>query len=220
MRDSFKDSNKLSATNDDSSPPGGNSRKSSAFWGSRTRGGKGRHLLLVAGSLLLALLIAHHSLPITDVSSAESLSPYEIEKLSRRKAPEFTLKDVNGSSVSLSSLKGKVVLLNFWATWCPPCRDEMPSLEKLHLRMKDKGLAVLSVSVDKSIPAVRDFIGKAPISFPVLLDTKMEVTKSLFKVYTIPTTFLIDRDGTVIEKYFGEQDWTKPEKVKKIESLL
>ena len=176
-------------------------------------------LLLVTRCLFFGLFFALCCPLFTDVYS-ETLSPYAVEKISGQKAPDFSLKDMNGNPVSLSSFKGKVILLNFWATWCPPCRDEIPSMDKLNRQLKDKGFMVLSVSVDRSLSAIADFIKKAPVSFPVLIDDKQKVTKSLYKVYTIPTTFLINRNGIIVEKFFGEHDWTEPEMVKKIEALF
>lgn len=154
-------------------------------------------------------------------ATAATLSPYSVERLIGQKAPGFSLKDIEGKPVTLSAYKGRVVLLNFWAAWCPPCRAEMPSMEKLNRRLKDKGLVVLAVSVDRSLSPVRDFLKNTPVSFPVLADDdKQQVARSLYKVFTIPTTFIIDRNGVVVDRYFGEQDWTKPETIKKIEALF
>lgn len=147
-------------------------------------------------------------------------SPYAVEKLSGQKAPNFTLKDINGNSVSLSSFKGKVILLNFWATWCPPCRAEIPSMNKLNDILKKKGLVILAVSTDRAVVDVKDFLKKTPVNFTVLVDYNLNVSRSLYKVFMMPTTFLIDKRGVIVEKYFGEQDWTDPEIIKEIEALL
>ncbi len=154
------------------------------------------------------------------VASAAPPSPFAIDKIPGRKAPGFSLQDINGATVSFSSYNGKVILLNFWAAWCPPCRNEAPSLEKLNQLLKNKGFVVLTISLDRSVASVKDFVRSTPVSFPILFDKKQKVTRSLYKVFTVPTTFLINKKGIVIEKYFGEQDWTTPEFVKKMESLL
>lgn len=151
---------------------------------------------------------------------AQPPSPYAVEKLSGQKAPDFTLKDINGNTVSLSSFKGKVVLLNFWATWCPPCRAEIPSMNKLNQLLKNKGLVILAVSTDRAVVDVKDFLKNNPVNFTVVVDYNLSVSRSLYKVFMVPTTFLIDKRGIVIEKYFGEQDWTEPEMIKEIEPLL
>jgi peroxiredoxin len=147
-------------------------------------------------------------------------SPYAIEKLSGQKAPDFTLKDLNGNEVSLSSFKGKVVILNFWGTWCPPCKDELPSLGRLNQLLKNRGLVILAVATDTSLSTVKDFIAENPVGLTVLFDGKQTVSKGLYKVFMHPTTFIIDKRGIIHKKYFSEQDWTKSEIVKEIEGLL
>ncbi len=171
-------------------------------------------------SLVLVLSLCSVLWFSAGIAAAAPPSPFAVDKIPGQKAPDFTLNDLNGKPVPLSAFKGKVILLNFWATWCPPCRDEMPALEKLNQLLKNKGLVVLSVSIDRSAASVKDFIKSTPVGFPVLFDDKLKVTRSLYKVFTVPTTFLIDKKGVVIEKYFGEQEWAKPEFVKKMESLL
>ncbi|HAK89840.1 MAG TPA: hypothetical protein DHV16_01700 [Nitrospiraceae bacterium] len=152
--------------------------------------------------------------------SAQPPSPFAVDKLSGQKAPDFTLKDINGNPVSLSSFKGKVVLLNFWATWCPPCKAEMPSMNRLQEKFKNRGFVIIAVSTDGRIDEPKDFITKNPVSFIVLHDSKLKVSRNLYKVFMMPTTFLIDKRGIIVEKYFGEQDWMEPEIIKEIEALL
>ena len=152
--------------------------------------------------------------------SAQPPSPFAVDKLSGQKAPDFTLKDINGNPVSLSSFKGKVVLLNFWATWCPPCKAEMPSMNRLQKKFKNRGFVIIAVSTDGRIDEPKDFITKNPVSFIVLHDSKLKVSRNLYKVFMMPTTFLIDKRGIIVEKYFGEQDWMEPEIIKEIEALL
>lgn len=147
------------------------------------------------------------------------LSPFEIDKLEKTKAPDFTLKNLNGKDVSLSSLKGRVVLLNFFATWCPPCIIEMPSFNRLYNEMKSRGLEVVAVSTDRSIGDVKDYANKKGLNFQILFDGGRAVTR-LYKVFSMPTTFLIDRNGIILEKFFGEYDWTDTEIKKKLEKLL
>ncbi len=93
-------------------------------------------------------------------NTADGISPLNSDKIINSKAPDFTLKDLNGKTVSLSAFKGKVVLLNFFATWCPPCRAEMPALNKLYHTLKPRGLEVVAVSTDRSINDIKDFLEK------------------------------------------------------------
>jgi peroxiredoxin len=152
-------------------------------------------------------------------SEKKQISPLNSDKLIKSQAPEFTLPDTGGRSLSLSAYRGKVVLLNFWATWCPPCRAEMPALNRLILETKGRGLEILGVSTDKSVNDVKKFLEKNKVDFPILHDGDLSVSK-LYKVFSMPTTFLIDRNGIIVEKFYGEYDWTEPETRGRIEELL
>ncbi len=131
-------------------------------------------------------------------------------------APSFELPDVNGKKVTLSEYKGKVILINFWATWCVPCKAEMPSLNNLFLAFKNDGFIVLSISVDSSEKPVQSFLKDKAISFPVLMDKEQEVYFDLYGVLGLPTSFLIDRDGIVREKIRGEREWDARDMKEKI----
>lgn len=135
-------------------------------------------------------------------------------------APDFTLNDINGKKTTLSEFRGKVVLLNFWATWCGPCRAEMPSLNNLYNEFKDKGFVVLAVSVDTSEKPVRSFIKDLKLSFPVLMDKNKAVSFDEYGVFGLPTTFLIDKSGIITEKIMGEMRWDSPRMKEKISRLL
>ena len=135
-------------------------------------------------------------------------------------APDFTLNDIDGKRTTLSQFRGKVVLLNFWATWCAPCKEEMPSLNNLYKALKDKDFTILAVSVDTSEKPVRSFISRNDISFPVLMDTDKAVSFDLYAVFGLPMSFLIGRNGVIIEKFAGEREWNSPEIKDKILRLL
>ena len=112
-------------------------------------------------------------------------------------APGFTLQSSEGQQVSLASLKGKVVMVNFWATWCVPCRQEMPHLQALYERYNSLGFELLAVNVEKNnADGARKWLEETPVTFPVLFDPNNEVTK-LYKVQTMPSTVLVARDGTM-----------------------
>ena len=112
-------------------------------------------------------------------------------------APGFTLQSNSGEQVSLESLKGKVVMVNFWATWCVPCRQEMPHLQALYERYNSLGFELLAVNVEKNnAVGARKWLEETPVTFPVLFDPNNDVTK-LYKVQTMPSTVLVARDGTM-----------------------
>ncbi|OGV97629.1 MAG: hypothetical protein A3I04_03600 [Nitrospinae bacterium RIFCSPLOWO2_02_FULL_39_110] len=124
-------------------------------------------------------------------------------------APDFTLPDLNGTNHSLSNYKGKVVFLNIWATWCKPCKDEMPSMEKLYQKFKNRDFVMLAVSVDKDgKKAVEPFMREYGLTFPALLDPS-GVTSKLYKTTGVPETFIIAKNGIVIHKVIGPRDWSK-----------
>jgi peroxiredoxin len=136
------------------------------------------------------------------------------------KAPLLSLEDLNGKKSELKQYRGKVVFLNFWATWCGPCKEEMPSMEDLYKQFKDKEFVFLTISVDyEGIKPIKDFIEKYRYTFPVLIDPKCE-TLDLFEVKGIPTTFLIDKKGFIIGKAIGPKDWKRSEVVSIVNLLL
>lgn len=117
-------------------------------------------------------------------------------------APDFELQNLDGQSISLSELKGKPVLINFWATWCRPCVFEMPYLQQIHEEWSDKGLVVLAINIGDSSTEVEGFLQNHNFSLPVLLDTT-EVVAQKYGIRPIPTTFFIDKDGIVRNKIIG-----------------
>ena len=122
-------------------------------------------------------------------------------------APDFMLPTLRGNSVKLSDYRGKVVFLNIWATWCPPCREEMPSMEALYQRLKGREFEMLAVSIDrKGEEVVGPFVEKYGLTFPALLDSDNK-TYMLYGLTGIPETFIIDRNGVIIYKVIGAQDW-------------
>ncbi len=153
------------------------------------------------------------------LATAGSVATFEPSSLVGAKASEFAMRDMAGSYVSITAMRGKVIVLNFWATWCPPCKVEMPGLEQLYHDYRAGGLEVIGLSTDSSEAGIREFLSKTPVNFPILHDRSGRVTK-LYGVNSLPTTFLIDRSGTVVELFIGEQDWTSPHMRDRIESLL
>jgi len=120
----------------------------------------------------------------------------------KTKASDFKLKDLDGKELSLSDLKGKKVFLNFWATWCPPCIEEMPEIQKLYEETKDSDLVIVAVEIQEPLNEVKSFIQDNKYSFKVLLDSDQSVV-SKYNITSIPTSYFIDIDGNIISKSIG-----------------
>ena len=134
-------------------------------------------------------------------------------------APDISVKTMEGKPVKLSEFRGKVVLLNFWATWCPPCRAEMPSIETLYQRYKSTDFQILAISVQEELPVVKTFLAQNSYSFPIGLDPSGEAAQ-LYGIRGIPTTFIIDQKGTLQGALVGGKDWTIPPVYDLIDALL
>ena len=132
---------------------------------------------------------------------------------------DFTLPLLSGGNVTLSSLRGQVVFLNFWATWCPPCREEMPSMEALHRRFKDQGLEIIAVNIQENRNQVGAFVREYNLTFPIPLDTSGAVSRR-YGMRGIPTTYIIDREGSIILVLTGGLDWYRREIISAFEVLL
>ncbi len=137
-------------------------------------------------------------------------------------APDFDLPSLEGTArLRLSDLRGQVVLLNFWATWCKPCEDEMPAMERLYRGLRDSGFQLIAVSVDieGDLAVVREFRDRMAISFPIALDPEKRVSQR-YQTMGFPESLLIDRDGTVVERYVGPRDWDHRVYAERIRELL
>ena len=118
-------------------------------------------------------------------------------------APDFTLKTLDGEPVSLSDLRGQPVLINFWATWCGPCRIEMPLIEEMYQKYKDEGFVVLAVDIEESITVVQSFVNSMGLTFPILLDYKGEVSNGPYRIRALPTSYFVGRDGKITAAHRG-----------------
>ncbi len=135
-------------------------------------------------------------------------------------APNFQLRDMNGRLVSLSDLRGRVILLNFWATWCGPCRVEMPAMEQLYRAYSRKDFEILAVSTDPQGPAVtRPFQQENQLTFPILHDAEYRVGL-MYGARTLPMTFMVDRQGVVRQQIFGARDWGASEAHQLVQLLM
>ena len=164
----------------------------------------------LGGPALLAGLLFAASI---DVASASSLV-----KWTGGKAPALKLADAEGRERALSEWRGKTVVVNFWATWCEPCREEMPSLERLKGRFAGKPFDVVAVNVGESPERVARFTREVPVTFPIVYD-RHSATAKAWKVRGYPTSYVIGPDGRIRYYYVGELDWASDEVVRVIESV-
>ncbi|HHL39126.1 MAG TPA: TlpA family protein disulfide reductase [Deltaproteobacteria bacterium] len=157
--------------------------------------------------------------PGAGAAGADPWRELGVERMGPFKAPDFTLDDVDGATVTLSELRGKVVFLNFWATWCPPCKEEMPSMEALHRKFASRGLVVLAVNDYESRDKAASFVKKHGYTFRVPVDPSGKVSEA-YRAMLLPTTFIIDRRGMVIGKATGARRWDGPEAFELFGELL
>ena len=134
----------------------------------------------------------------------------QVDIASGTPAPDFTFPGLDEKMVSLSDYRGKVVLVNIWATWCPPCVEEMPSMEKLYRKFKGQNFEILAVSIDEpGLEAVAPFMKKSNLTFPALIDSEGTI-KAVYGVTGIPESFIVDKQGILIKKIVGPVDWASP----------
>ncbi len=153
------------------------------------------------------LVTALFSFLIVAVNKVE-LKPFEMEYPAESFiAPGFELPSLSGGTVDIKNYRGKVVFINFWATWCATCKVEMPSMQKVYDRFKDQGLAMLTISVDKDLSLIQPFMDEYQLTFPVLLDPKSSVAKQDYKTTGVPETFIVNKHGVIVHKAIGPRDW-------------
>ena len=132
---------------------------------------------------------------------------------------EVRLQDLNGADVNISDFRGKIVFLNFWATWCPTCVVEMPSMEKLHQKLKDKEFAMVSVSIKDTAAEVKHFYKQNKLTFTALLDSSGKTVPG-FSIRAIPTTLILDKTGRIIGRVMGPREWDSRESVAMFDQLI
>ncbi len=152
----------------------------------------GLGLVLIAGSVYFIL---QNSSPPTDLSAV----PVKVNF----PAPELTLTTIKGDSFSLSDFRGQVVLVNLWATWCPPCKEEMPALEFFYRKHRDGGFTIIAVNDGDPTPDVTQFVTDYELTFPIWLDPTYIATDQAFKTMNLPSSFVIDRKGTIVLSWVG-----------------
>ncbi len=164
---------------------------------------RGRYVLYVLTLMLVAF----------------SVDAAEFRKLDAVKPPPLVLKDINGTPHDLKALKGNVVLVNFWATWCPPCREEMPSMQRLKEKMVGRPFVMLGVDSAEPPEGLDGFLDLVKVDFTVLFDSDGVATKR-WKVYGLPTSFLIDKQGNIRYTLTGTKEWDQGEAISLIETML
>jgi peroxiredoxin len=135
-------------------------------------------------------------------------------------APGFRLPSLAGGEVDLASQRGKVVVLNFWATWCPPCVAEMPSLERLHRSLSPEGVSVVTVSTDEDEAELRRFVAEHALTLPVLKDPGGRVAAGQYRTTGYPETFVLDRNGRVLQHVVGPAEWDSAERLAYFRGVL
>ena len=159
----------------------------------------------LCGLLYFCLCTAHARAPMGPVSAQPI-------------AEDFTLETLDGTSVALGDYRDKFVLLNFWATWCAPCRKEMPALDNLHKELNHAGLEVVGVHVGPSLDSIKKFLNQVPVEFTILVDLNMELSN--WGVLGLPTTFLVSPEGRIIYRAVGEREWDSAEVVRFITKVM
>jgi thiol-disulfide isomerase/thioredoxin len=154
----------------------------------------------------LAFPAVTHPVPAVDPPESLRVQSFQVNLL----APPLTLEGVDGQPLRLEDLKGNVALLSFWATWCVPCRQEMPAMERLYRVYRERGLVVVAVNFKESKDEVQRFIGELRLSFPAVLDPD-GAAAHIFAVRGLPVTFLLDRHGRILWKAIGSRDWDSPD---------
>jgi thiol-disulfide isomerase/thioredoxin len=153
-------------------------------------------------------------LPVPSIAAVGTLEPW-----GGGAAPALALTDIEGRAHDLSAYRGKVVLLNFWATWCEPCRQEMPSIQRLRDKLAGKPFAAIAINVDEPEARVRLFIKQTGFDLPVLLDPNKTITRT-WGVRVLPVTFIVGKDGRVRYRLIGDLDWSSDRVVGLISELL
>lgn len=175
--------------------------------------------------ILTAVLVIWVGAGLSQPARAQLEAPELSHSLTRLKdpqpAPDFELMDMDGEAHSLSDYAGKVVLINFWATWCPPCVREMPSMERLYQRLQDEPFVVLAINQFETTDHVFAFMGQLEVfpSFPILFDPESDISQA-FGVRGLPTSFLLDRQGRIVFRAIGGREFDHPDIEAQVRSLL
>jgi len=176
-----------------------------------------KHYLLYLLLAVLAIVVIYR---IHNTADSQIQIKSQVGSEIGMQAPDFTLRNLNGNLEGLSSFKDKVIILNFWATWCAPCLEEMPAFEKIYRRYRSKGLTVIAVSLDKGDTSkVEKFVDEHSLTFPVLLDLD-GIAEKIYPSFTIPFTYVIDKKGIIIARVDGAKNWSSNETFTALDVLI
>lgn len=164
---------------------------------------------------LVPVLLVLFIVPVIGAETTGTLPPLIEEPI---QAPSFTLKDIDDKTHKLEDYRGRVVVVNFWATWCPPCRREMPSMEQAWHKLKQHNIEMLAINVGEDADTIFTFTADYPVTFPLLMDRDSSVI-SAWPVKGLPTTFVVDKQGQIVYRVIGGRDWNSPELVQMLIDL-
>ncbi len=164
--------------------------------------------------LVCLTLALFWELGLTAPKSVQTLTPLP----DRVEAPGFKLMDIEGAMHQLTDYRGKIVIVNFWATWCPPCRDEMPSMQRAWIALREEGIVMLAVNVGEDEDTIFQFTADYPVEFPLLMDLDSKVVQR-WPVVGLPTTFVLDTKGRLTYRAIGGRAWDHPELLQAVKAL-
>jgi peroxiredoxin len=165
--------------------------------------------------VLAAVLAVGLAFPAVSGEADQTLTPIPDTPA----APDFDLEDPDGNPQRLADYQGKAVILNFWATWCPPCREEMPSMQRAHEAVSDDGIALVAINVGEDADTIEQFLASYPVDFPLPMDLDSKVVQS-YPVRGLPTTFVIDPEGRLVYVATGGREWDDPKLLDQVRALV
>ena len=182
-------------------------------------------IFLIATAMLGSFAFRTETTPARQMKADNGQTNQMFNELGINKVPhsnarvEFNLSSLSGEKIQLSDYKGKIVFLNFWASWCPACRAEMPAMQRLHAKLEDKDFVMVSVNLQESVAQVKNFFDTQKLTFTALLDSNGSVARK-FGVRALPTTFILDQGGRIIGKALGVREWDSKEVVALFRHLM
>ena len=168
--------------------------------------------------LSIAVFLSLQNMEVLASQSADSNNHTLTKVAGNPVAPNFNLEDQDGKFIQLSDYKGKVVIVNFWATWCPPCRKEMPSMQRAWEILEKEDIAMLAINVGEDSDLIFAFTAEYPVEFPLIMDKTSSVVRD-WKVRGLPTTYIVNPEGQIVYQAIGDRDWDAPEILNKIRQL-